>query len=158
MLQRLIDDVRMGAGSAVRLACLGAVMAISLFVLTGFLSAAAFMYVLPREGAVTACFAGGSVFFVIALVAATVYSVKQQQEQKRAEEAAARAAQNAKSAAASFLSDPATLAIGLQIVRTVGVRRMIPLLAIGGVALGFLASQRDRRREEPSAEAEAPAE
>lgn len=158
MLQRLIDDVRSGAGSAVRIACLGIVMAISLFVMTGFLAAAAFMYVLPREGAVTACFAGGGVFFVIALITATVYSVKQQQERKRAEEAAARAAQAVKSTAASFLSDPATLAIGLQIVRTIGVRRMLPLLAIGGIALGLMASQRDRRREAPSAEAEAPAE
>lgn len=158
MLQRLIDDVRSGAGSAVRIACLGIVMAISLFVMTGFLAAAAFMYVLPREGAVTACFAGGGVFFVIALLAATVYSVRQQQEQRRAEEAAARAAQAARSTAASFLSDPATLAIGLQIVRTVGVRRMLPLLAIGGIALGLMASQRDRKRDAPSAEAEAPAE
>lgn len=158
MLQRLIDDVRSGAGSAVRIACLGIVLAVSLFVMTGFLAAAAFMYVLPREGAVTACFAGGGVFFVIALIAATVYSVKQQQEQKRAEEAAARAAQAAKSTAASFLSDPATLAIGLQIVRTVGVRRMLPLLAIGGIALGLMASQRERKREAPSTEADAPAE
>lgn len=149
MLQRLVDDVRIGAGSAVRLACLGGVMVISLFVMTGFLSAAAFMYVLPREGAVAACFAGGGVFFVIVLIAATVYSVKQQEDKKRLEEAA-KAAQSAKSTAASFFSDPAMLAIGLQLVRTIGVRRMIPLLAIGGVALGLLASQRDRSREAPA--------
>ncbi len=32
----------------------------------------------------------------------------------------------------------------------VGVRRMIPLLAIGGVALGLMAGQRERKREAPA--------
>ena len=54
----------------------------------------------------------------------------------RAEEAARAAA-----AAPSLLTDPAMLAMGLQIVRAVGVKRLIPLLAVGGLALGFLASR-----------------
>lgn len=149
MLQRLIEDVRMSAGSAARVVCLGAVMAISLFVIVGFLSAAAFMYVMPREGAVAACFAGGAVFLTVAVIAATVFFVKQEQDRKRLEEAAKVAAQS-RSAASSLLSDPATIAIGLQLVRAVGVRRMIPLLAIGGVALGLLAGQRERKRQAPA--------
>jgi hypothetical protein len=153
MLQRLIEDARMSAGSAARAACFGVVMAVSLFVVTGFLSAAAFLYVMPKEGAVAACFAGGAVFFAVALIAATVFFIKQEQDRKRTEAAAARAAQSAKSAASSLFSDPATIAIGLQIVRAVGVRRMIPLLAIGGVALGLMAGQRERKRE-PSAESD----
>jgi hypothetical protein len=147
MLQRLVDDFRTGAGNAARLTGLAAAIAVSLFVTTGFLSAAAFMFVLPREGAVAACFAGGAVYFVIALVAAAVaYEVKKRQDRRLAE-AAREAAQSAKSTASTLLSDPAVLAIGLQLVRIVGVRRLVPLLAIGGVALGFLASQRERRRE-----------
>ena len=65
MLQRLVDDFRAGAGSAVRLTSLAVAVAMSLFVTTGFLSAAAFMFVLPREGAVAACFAGGAAFLVV---------------------------------------------------------------------------------------------
>ncbi|ETR77404.1 signal peptide protein [Afipia sp. P52-10] len=139
MLQRLVDDVKSSAGSAARLACLGIVMAVSFFVVVGFLAAAAFMYVLAREGAVAACFAGGGVFFLLALIAATIYSIIQQQQQRRMEAARAQAA---KSPVSTFLSDPAAIAIGLQLVRTVGLRRMIPLLAIGGVALGLFAGQR----------------
>jgi len=70
---------------------------------------------------------------------------KKRQDRLRLEEAARQAAREAKSAASTLLSDPAALAIGLQLVRLVGVKRMVPLLAIGGVALGLLASQRSRR-------------
>jgi uncharacterized membrane protein YiaA len=144
MLQRLMDDFRTGAGSAVRLTVFGLVIAVSLFVTICFLCAAAFMFVLPREGAVAACFAGGAVFLAIAVLAAVSYAIKERQERRKLEQAAKEAAQSAKSTASTLLSDPAVLAIGLQLVRIIGVKRMIPLLAIGGIALGMLASQRDR--------------
>lgn len=151
MLQRLVDDFRAGAGSAARLTAFAAVIAVSLFVTMGFLAAAAFLFVLPREGAVAACFAGGAVYVVIALLAGLGYALRKRQEQQRQLELAAReAAQSSKSTASTLLSDPAVLAIGLQAVRAIGVRRLIPLLAIGGVALGLLASQRERRGSEPA--------
>jgi hypothetical protein len=150
MLQRLVDDFRAGAGSAVRLTSLAVAVAVSLFVTTGFLSAAAFMFVFSREGAVAACFAGGAVFLVIALLAAASYAVRKRQDRLRLEQAAKEAAQSAKSAASTLFSDPAAMAIGLQLVRIIGVRRLVPLLAIGGIALGLLASQRDRRDTSPA--------
>jgi hypothetical protein len=33
------------------------------------------------------------------------------------------------------------IATGLQIVRAIGVKRLLPILAIGGVALGIMASR-----------------
>jgi hypothetical protein len=150
MLQRLVDDFRAGAGSAVRLTSLVLAVAVSLFVTTGFLSAAAFMFVLPREGAVAACFAGGAVFLIIALLAAAAYAVKRRQDRLQLEQVAREAAQSAKSSASALFSDPAVMAIGLQLVRIIGVRRLVPLLAIGGIALGFFASQRERRGTPPS--------
>ena len=33
------------------------------------------------------------------------------------------------------------VATGIQIVRAIGFKRLIPLLAVGGLALGFLASR-----------------
>lgn len=145
MLQRLVDDVRSGMGDSLRLTGLAAAAAVALFVATSFFCAALFMFVLLREGAVAACLAGGVVFLVVALLAAGCYIFKKRQTRLRLERAAKQAKNEAKSAASSLLSDPAALAIGLQLVRAVGVKRMIPLLAIGGVALGLLASQRDRR-------------
>jgi thiamine monophosphate synthase len=45
------------------------------------------------------------------------------------------------------LSDPMVLAAGLQIVRNIGLKRIIiPIVAIGGIALGLMASRRQARR------------
>lgn len=57
--------------------------------------------------------------------------------QRRAE----KAAKAAKSAAATMFADPALIATGLQIVRAVGVKRLIPILVVGGLALGLMASR-----------------
>ena len=50
-----------------------------------------------------------------------------------------------------MLADPMLLATGLQIVRAIGVKRLLPILAIGGVALGIMAS-RGGAADETSAE------
>jgi predicted histidine transporter YuiF (NhaC family) len=150
MFQRFVDDMRVGAGVAIRLATLAVAAGVSLFITTCFLAAAAFVFVLEREGAVAACLASAAVFLVVTLIAAVFYIVKQNQNRKRLEQAAreaAEAAKQAKAQASSLLTDPATLAIGLQLVRTIGVRRMIPILAIGGVVLGLLAARKTQPRE-----------
>jgi hypothetical protein len=146
MLQRLIDDVRTGVGNSLRLTGLAAAAAAALFIATSFFCAAAFMFVLLREGVVAACLAGGAVFLVASLLGGGCYIYMKRQDRLRLEQAA----KEAKSAASTLLSDPATLAIGLQLVRLIGVRRLVPLLAIGGIALGLLASQRDRRETTPA--------
>jgi archaellum biogenesis protein FlaJ (TadC family) len=149
MLQRLIDDVRAGVGNSLRQTGLAAAAAVALFIAISFFCAAAFVFVLLREGAVVACLAGGAVFLVVGLLVGGFYMYRKRQDRLRLEQAA-REAREAKSAASTLLSDPAALAIGLQLVRLVGVRRMIPLLAIGGIALGLLASQHVRRETTPA--------
>lgn len=141
MLQRMIDDVRAGMGNSLRLTSLAAAAAVTLLIATGFFCAALFVFVQQREGTVAACMAGGAVFLVIALIAVGSYMLRKRQDRIRLE----LAAREAKSTASALFADPAMLGIGLQIVRLIGVRRLIPLLAIGGVVLGVLASQRDRR-------------
>jgi predicted histidine transporter YuiF (NhaC family) len=103
---------------------------------------------------VAACLASAAVFLVVALIAAAFYLVKQHQNRKRLEQAAREAAEAAKQAkeqakasASSFFSDPATLAIGLQLVRTIGVRKLVPLLVVGGVVLGLLAARKTQATE-----------
>ena len=61
-----------------------------------------------------------------------------------------RAEQEARNAAKSLLADPAMVAIGIQIVRAIGIKRLVPLLAIGGVALGVLAARGHSQAEEPA--------
>ena len=40
-----------------------------------------------------------------------------------------------------MLADPMLVAAGIQVVRAIGIKKLIPILAVGGLALGFLASR-----------------
>jgi hypothetical protein len=134
MFQRVIDDFKASTGTAVRQTSLAAIAGLALFITTAFLCAAAFVVVLDRYGLVQACLAGAGLFFIIAMIAALSFIVRKRQIE-------ARAAQRAKSVAHSMLADPVLVATGLQIVRAIGVKRLVPILAVGGLALGILASR-----------------
>jgi hypothetical protein len=140
---RIIDDFKESSGNVVRLTSLAAAAAFALFITTAFLCAAAFMFVLEKYGPIEACLAGAAVFLVVALLSAGSYMVRKHQIKVKAEH-------EAKSAAHSLLADPAMLAIGLQVVRAVGIKRLVPILAIGGVALGLLAARGHAQAEEPA--------
>ncbi|MGJ4896963.1 MULTISPECIES: hypothetical protein [unclassified Bradyrhizobium] len=147
MLQRLIADFQESTGHAVRLTSLAIAAAVGLFVTTSFLCAAAFVAVLDRYGLVAACLTGAAIFFVVTLMAAISYMARKRAIESRA----ARTAETARSAVQSAFADPMLLASGLQIVRMIGIKRLIPILALGGLALGFMVSR-------PAAEEQTPAE
>ena len=134
MFQRMIDDFKVSTGNVVHLTSLAVAAALALFITTAFLCAAAFMFVLEKYGPIQACLAGGAVFLIVALLAAGSYMVQKHQIKVKAK-------QEAKAATHSLLADPAMVAIGIQLVRAIGVKRLVPLLAIGGVALGVLAAR-----------------
>jgi uncharacterized membrane protein YqjE len=146
MIQRFIDDLKDSTGNAVRSSSLMAAMAAMLFIALSFGVAAIFVYVLQTEGLIYACLAGAAIFVIAALLAAGAYVYQKRQ-------AEARAAEAAKSTAHSVLSDPMVMAVGLQVVRAIGIKRLIPILAVGGLALGFLAARRsdDTDAAEPDA-------
>ena len=152
MLGRMIDDFKESTGATLRLTSLAAAAAFALLVTTSFLCAALFVFTLQKYGPVEACLAGAGVFFVVTLIAAVCYMVRKNRLRVRAEEAAREAARSAKSAAQSVLADPMLLAAGLQLVRAIGIKKLIPILAVGGLALGFMMSRG------ASEETEAPAE
>jgi hypothetical protein len=143
MFQRFIDDFRTSTGTALRQTSLAAMAAICLFITTAFLCAAVFVAVLNKYGPVEACFAGAAIFFIVTLIAAVTYLVRKRQIE-------ARAAERAKAAANSLLADPALLATGIQIVRLVGAKRLVPILAIGGIALGLLAARSQAGTQAPA--------
>jgi hypothetical protein len=49
------------------------------------------------------------------------------------------------------LADPVLVAAGIQVIRAIGVKRLIPILALGGLALGLLASRNSSSDEAPKA-------
>jgi hypothetical protein len=141
MFQRLIDDFKDSTGNALRLTSLAAAMAFALFVTASFLCAAAFVYVLQNYGLIEACLAGAGVFFIAALIVSSFYMIRRNRIEARAARAAERAAEHAKSAMHSALADPMLVAAGLQVIRAIGIKKLIPILAVGGLALGLLASR-----------------
>jgi hypothetical protein len=145
MFQRMIDDIKDSTGNALRMTYLATAAAVALFVTTSFLCAAAFVAVLQKYGLIEACLAGAGVFFVVTLIAAGSYM-----ERKR--RIKVRAAETARSAMHTALADPMLVAAGIQIVRAIGIRRLVPILAIGGVALGLLAASRHDATDQTPAE------
>lgn len=135
MLQNMIDDLKDSTGTAVRMTSLAAGAALSAFVTTSFLCAAIFVMVLQRYGLIAACLSGAAVFFTVTLIAAGCYLYRRRQI--RALRVAA--ARQSQSTFATALADPMVIAAGLQIVRFVGPTRLLPVLAIGGIAFGLLA-------------------
>jgi hypothetical protein len=146
MFARVIDDLRQSAGSALRLTSLAAVMAVALFVTVSFLCAAAFVYVLQGHGPVAACLTGAAIFLLVALVAAVLYAARKRSAQAREAAAAARS----RSTMQSALSDPVLMSAGIQVVRAIGLKRLIPIVAVGGLALGLLASRSTATDEAPA--------
>jgi hypothetical protein len=136
MLRRMIDDFKDSTGTALRLTSLAAAAALALLITTSFLCAAAFVFVFQKYGLIEACLTGAGIFFVVTLIAAASYMVRSRSVKVRAEEAA-------KSPEHTFLADPMLVAAGIQVVRAIGIKKLIPILAVGGLALGILASRSD---------------
>ncbi len=134
MFQRMIDDLKDSISSTMRLTSLATAAALALSIAISFLCAAAFVYVLQNYGLIQACLTGAGVFFVVTLIAAGTYRLRKNSIEARAREAA-------KSAPHSMLADPMLVATGIQLVRAIGIKRLIPILAIGGLALGIMASR-----------------
>jgi hypothetical protein len=148
MFQRMIDDFRDSTGIALRLTSLAAAAALALLVTTSFLCAALFVFVLQKYGPIEACLTGAGVFFVVTLIAAGCYIARK----NRVEARAARAAETAKSSVHSALADPMLVAAGIQVIRAIGIKKLIPILAVGGLALGFLMSRNAAASDETPAE------
>ena len=151
MFQRMIDDFKDSTGTAVRLTSLAAAAALALFITTSFLCAAAFVYVLQRYGLIEACLAGAGVFFVVTLIAAAATWCARSRSRPAPRRAARRSRANRR--LQSVLADPMLVAAGIQMIRAIGIKKLIPILAIGGLALGFMAS-RNAAREAHEAPAE----
>jgi hypothetical protein len=149
MFARMIDDFKDSAGTALRLTSLAATAAATLFIAICFLCAAAFVYVLQNYGLIEACLTGAAVFLVVTLIAAVTYTVRKNRIKTRAKESAK---ENAKSAMQTALADPMLVATGIQLIRAIGIKKLIPILAVGGLALGLLASRNHSVSDEAPAE------
>ncbi len=134
MFQRVIDNFRDSVASTMRLTSLVAIAALALLIAAAFLYTAGFIFILQQYGPIDACLAGAGFFFIITLMVAGIYVIRKNRTK-------ARAAAAAKAAAQSPLADPMLAALAIQVIRAVGVKKVIPLLAVGGLALGLFAGR-----------------
>jgi hypothetical protein len=139
MFQRVIDDLKDSTGATLRMTSLVALAGLALFVTLSFVCAAVFVAVMQRYGAIEACLTIAGIFLVISLVIGGIYLSKK----RRAKARAIAAAQQAKRAAAAAapMIDPMLLATALPIVKAIGLTRLIPILAVAGVAYGYYMSR-----------------
>jgi len=153
MLQRYIDDLKHSTGASLRMTSLVAVAGFAGFIALCFACAAIFIAMLQNYGSIAACLTIAGIFVVIAGVVGLIYS----QKQKRARERAAAAARAAARAAASApLIDPMMVATGIQVARAVGLKKLVPLLALVGVAVGYMASRSAASDEDKDENADSP--
>jgi hypothetical protein len=140
MFQRMVEDFKDSTGTALRLTSLAAAAALALFITMSFLCAAAFVVVLRKYGLIEACLTGAGVFFIVAVIAALCYMLRKNRIK-------ARATETKKSAMQTALADPMLMAAGIQLIRSIGIKKLIPILAVGGLALGLLAGRNSSEDE-----------
>lgn len=143
MFSALIDGVQMKVDATLRSIVWMIVMAGALFAALICGAAVLFIWISQNYGVVEAWMALGAGFIMVALFALTANAISKSRARRR--EILANAATRHSTPGARFLNDPssllkdpATVLTGLQIVRFIGVRRLVPLLLIGGVAAGLL--------------------
>ena len=144
MLEGATDRWKAEARGAVVRAALACAAALAGGVALAFLCAAGFVVVLDRYGLVQACLAGAAVFVVVGLVLLAVSAAAAGRSRRLAEDAARRRA--AMEASASPLTDPRLILLAVQIAQTIGFRRILPLLALGGAAFAVATRSRAARR------------
>jgi len=137
MLQSFGEHLKGRVAGAVRTTSLLTLVVFSLFVMASFLCAAVFIVVLHNFGAVLACLCLAGIFCLIALLTGVWYV-----QQKRKRRPAPRL-----SGLAIAMSDPTIAAASIQIIRTLGVKRLLPLLAIGGIVLGLMMQRKPEEQQ-----------
>jgi hypothetical protein len=137
----LISELTNPVKGALRLAGWGAAVAIPALLGFLFFLYAAFVWAERTYGTLDASLLLGTSFLVIACLILATAIILRRRELKRP-----RPGNNPQ-----WWKDPTVLAAGIELVRIVGVRRIIPVVALGAVIAGALETGLDRkpRREEP---------
>lgn len=131
---RLKGEVRSGLLLfALALACLGAVA-----IAVGFLCAAGFIYALNNLGPIYACLIAFGVFifgaFILVLLLAAL-NARRRRIKREQDEAMRR----------SWLADPQIALLGLRTVQAIGIKRLLPIVALGAAAFAIGSTARAAR-------------
>jgi hypothetical protein len=137
--------------AAIRTVVYGSIAAAAGVAAFFFLAIAAFLWTQQHYDTIVASGAAAGLFLLVALVALTVLAISRRRAMRavKAEEEAASA-----SSLPAWLAEPATLLMALQIVRSVGLGRLVPLALAAITAFGAAnlvkSPARANKRTEPS--------
>jgi hypothetical protein len=93
-----------------------------------FFVVAAFLWTQQRYDTIVACGVGAGFFLLIAVIALAMLAISRHRAAKAEEEAA--------NAVPGWLADPATLLMTVQVVRSIGLTRLLPLALAAIAAFG----------------------
>jgi len=142
---RLALQSRTGATPGVFIAL--AIAALALVTAFAFLCVAAYQWLATLFGGIFAGLIVAGVFICIAAIAAMVSALARRRARERAIlERAARAH------AGSWLLDPKLAAVALQVGRSLGWQRLVPIALLGFLAAQWAREYREQRGEEPKDE------
>jgi hypothetical protein len=134
----LIDDLKAKVDGMLKLAVAGAIAASAAVVAFICFTVALFLWMQQTYGPLEAWLAIGALFAMLAALGAIFLLVLR----RRTNKAATVRAQEP-SAAARLLQEPAVLLAGLQVLRLVGKRGLIPIILLGAVAGGIMLNHRN---------------
>src|SRR5262245_54151014 len=130
LLRYLELQAKVKTGFSTGVAVWGTVAAICGVVAFGFLVLAAFIWLAERYSPLTAALILGGLFLLVTIVGlvSALIAHNRNIERARLELAARNHAQ---------WLDPRYLAVGMQVIRSIGWRRIVPLVAVGVLAAGL---------------------
>ena len=132
-----IADLKARLSVSLRAAAWAAIAALAGAVAVLFFCIALFAWLAQQYGSITAGLMLSGIFLLIALATGvTCMAIRRKRVKSRAREAAA---------GSNWWQDPALLLAGLQIARMIGVRRLVPIAIVGGIAVGLLSGQKSSR-------------
>lgn len=101
-----------------------------------FAVVAVFLWFERHYDAIVACFVVGGMFLLVAVAALSVLAIARRRAAQRKAREEAEAANTAPGIISSWLADPAMMLTAVQIARTIGFGKIIPLALAGLAAFG----------------------
>lgn len=142
MFGEIVDDLKLKLDLTLRSVVFGAVAAAALSAAVVCGAVVLFLWMSQTYGVMEAWAALGGAFLSVALLTLIAMAISRGNSRRRIRVQRV-AAESETGGIQKMLQDPAMLLTGLQLLRIVGVRRLLPLLLVGGVAAGFLLNRSD---------------
>jgi hypothetical protein len=136
VLDSFIADGKAAVANTLKMAGWGAAIAIAALVAMFFFSLAAFIWAQDSYGTIVACFGLGAFYAVVACATLIAVAVVQRRAAERLPP----------KSTSQWWADPVVIATGIELVRIVGIRRIVPAVAVGVALFAALQSRPGRTK------------